>query len=92
MVKKLFGTRRAVLLFTPKKTIEDRLDCKTENHCQNTYVFPTLFPKQGVPIYPTSVPVLSFEKGAPTGCKVPEFPNESSSIGNKTYFATLTNN
>lgn len=25
---------------------KDRLDCKAESHCQNTYVFNTLFPKK----------------------------------------------
>lgn len=88
MVKKIFEIRGAVSLFTPKKTIEDRLDCKTESHCQKIYVFTTLFPKLGVPIYPASVALLSFEKRAQTGCKVPELPTESSSTGNKIYFAT----
>lgn len=45
----------------------------------NLLNFTSQFPKQGLPIYLTSAPELSLEKGAWTGCKGPEFPNKISS-------------
>lgn len=53
--------------------------------------FTSQFPRQGLPVYLTSLPELSLEKGAQTGCKGTEFPNKSSSTGNKTLFCHIIN-
>lgn len=57
----------------------------------NLLNFTSQFPKQGLPIYLTSLPELCLEKGAQIGCKGPKFPNKSSSTGNKTWFCHIIN-